>query len=179
MDGGVTRRAPVRRRRGVGRCAAIAVVVILGLAVTCACGSSTPSLQLTRAPSAVTVTVGSVAHLGQVLTNDGRTLYVFPPDHQAEVLCTGGCQGTWPPLTVRAGGRLTAGDGADQGKLDTIADPGSPDRVVTYNRWPLYRYAGDVTPGTANGQALSLNGGPWYAMRPSGEAVVFDPLESP
>ena len=122
----------------------------------------------------MTVTTATIGDLGQILTSGGHTLYVFPPDHRAAVLCDSACQGTWPPLTVTSGGRVSAGSGADPAKLGTIARPGASDRVVTYEGWPLYRYAGDVDPGTANGQALTLNGGPWYAMRPSGQPIVLN-----
>ena len=40
--------------------------------------------------------------------------------------------------------------------------------MVTYNGWPLYTYTGDVEAGQATGQAIDLNGGPWYVLRPSG-----------
>ena len=50
---------------------------------------------------------------------------------------------------------------------------------MTYDGWPLYRYAGDVDPGTANGQGLTLNGGPWYVMRPSGQPVVLNEQGQP
>jgi hypothetical protein len=45
-------------------------------------------------------------------------------------------------------------------------------RVVTYNHWPLYTYVGDLTPGQATGQALDLNGAPWYVLRPSGAPLL-------
>ena len=37
----------------------------------------------------------------------------------------------------------------------------------------------DVDPGTANGQGLTLNGGPWYVMRPSGQPVVLNEQGQP
>jgi predicted lipoprotein with Yx(FWY)xxD motif len=144
-----------------------------------ACGSGAPSLEITPAPSSVTVSTATIGSLGLILTSGGRTLYVFPPDHRAAVLCDDACQGTWPPLTVTAHGTVVAGSGADPAKLRTIARPGASDRVVTYDGWPLYRYAGDVDAATANGQGLSLNGGPWYVMRASGEPVVPSAQEPP
>jgi predicted lipoprotein with Yx(FWY)xxD motif len=48
-------------------------------------------------------------------------------------------------------------------------------RVVTYNRWPLYRYIGDSKPGQASGQALDLNGGLWYVLSPSGKIIKTRP----
>jgi predicted lipoprotein with Yx(FWY)xxD motif len=46
---------------------------------------------------------------------------------------------------------------------------------VTYNRWPLYTYVSDTAPGEATGQALNLNGGPWYVIRPSGAPEIPAP----
>jgi len=151
----------------------VAVLLVAG------CGSGEPSLEVTHAPSSVTVTTATIGALGQILTTGGQTLYVFPPDHRSAVLCDSACQGTWPPLTVTSGGSVAAGSGADPAKLGTIARPGASDRVVTYAGWPLYRYAGDVDPGTANGQGLTLNGGPWYTMRPSGQPVVLNEQGQP
>jgi predicted lipoprotein with Yx(FWY)xxD motif len=151
----------------------------LALLLLAGCGSRTPSLEVTQPPSSITVSTATVGDLGLILTSSGRTLYVFPPDHRAAVLCDNACQGTWPPLIVTRTGRVVAGSGADPAKLGTIARPGTADRVLTYDGWPLYRYAGDVDRGTANGQALTLNGGPWYVMRPSGQAVVLDPQNQP
>ena len=37
---------------------------------------------------------------------------------------------------------------------------------VTYNRWPLYLWQGDVAPGQATGQAEGM--GAWYTMSVSG-----------
>jgi hypothetical protein len=44
--------------------------------------------------------------------------------------------------------------------------------VVTYDRWPLYTYVADVSPGMASGEGINLNGGPWYLMRPDGSPLV-------
>jgi predicted lipoprotein with Yx(FWY)xxD motif len=44
---------------------------------------------------------------------------------------------------------------------------------VTYNGWPLYRWAEDTTPGEATGQALNNNGGLWYVLDPAGNAITI------
>jgi hypothetical protein len=59
--------------------------------------------------------------------------------------------------------------------LSTVADPNTGARVVTYAGYPLYRYAGDLAAGTANGQALFVDGGPWYVLDPDGQPVTTDP----
>jgi hypothetical protein len=40
---------------------------------------------------------------------------------------------------------------------------------VTLNRWPLYRFAKDTTPGEAKGQGA---GGTWFAATPDGGKAV-------
>lgn len=110
--------------------------------------------------------------LGPVLVDQrGFTLYMFEPDDRTVVACTDACAGSWPPLKVPDGTRPEAGPGVAEQLLGTLPNP-EGGRVVTYAGWPLYGYASDLAPGQANGQALDLNGGLWYALRPSGEPIV-------
>lgn len=132
-------------------------------------------LLIRSVPVTVTVQARPVRGLGTVLTDDdGNTLYMFPPDAASRVSCTGPCAGTWPPLATRSR-RPTAGPGVNGAVLATVPDPNSGARIVTYAGYPLYRYAGDTTAGTANGQALFLDGGPWYALTPAGNPVTVAP----
>lgn len=124
-------------------------------------------------PAHVTVATRDLPHLGTILVDgSGRTLYMFPPDARRRVTCTGACAGTWPPLAVADGSQPTAGPGVSASELSTLADPNTGARIVTYAGYPLYRYAGDVRAGTAHGQALFLNGAPWYVVTPDGEPVT-------
>ncbi len=124
-------------------------------------------------PRHTTVDVRTVDGLGLVLADErGRTLYLFPPDARSRVTCTGPCAGSWPPLVIASGSRPAAGAHVNASQLGTVADPNSGARVVTYAGYPLYRYAGDIRAGTANGQDLFLNGGPWYAINPNGQPVT-------
>jgi len=119
---------------------------------------------------ATTVAVGTT-NRGQFLVDGrGRTLYLFEADaHGTSVCVSAGCVAEWPPLTavgtLRASGGLTAaGLGATSRSNGT--------RQVTYDGHPLYRFAGDVQAGTANGQGLDDNGGLWYPVRTDGTAAV-------
>lgn len=112
-----------------------------------------------------------VGKLGTILVNGkGFTLYMFVPDKQKKVTCTGSCAVIWPPLKLKAGQKPTAGGAAKKSLLGTDKNP-SGGRVVTYNRWPLYTYIGDTKPGQATGQAKNLNGGLWYVLSPSGKVI--------
>jgi predicted lipoprotein with Yx(FWY)xxD motif len=119
----------------------------------------------------VTITTRSPPEVGRVLvTGKGYALYMFVPDRRRTVTCTGVCAGTWPPLMLPSGATLAAGPGIKTALLGSDPAPGGG-RVVTYNGWPLYTYTGDVEPG----QAIDLNGGPWYVLRPSGAPLEPGP----
>jgi predicted lipoprotein with Yx(FWY)xxD motif len=158
-----------------------ALVMLLGTFLLAACGSGSASrehgdtlLEL-PVPATVTVQTRTLPGLGPILVDgQGRTLYMFPPDAGSRVTCTGPCAGTWPPLVIADGKNATAGKGVNVADLSTLADPNSGARIVTYSGFPLYRYAGDLQAGTANGQALFLNGGPWYVLTPGGQPVTSD-----
>lgn len=161
------------------------MLLALGCPTLAACGSGghaaagDPALPQRPAPTAA-VTVITVPGLGQVLADgSSRALYMFPPDAGGRVTCTGPCAGTWPPLSVTDGVTPAAGAGVDPHLLGTLADPNTGGRVITYGGYPLYRYAGDVDGGTAHGQALFLNGGPWYVLDPDGQPVTTDPGAAP
>ena len=142
-----------------------------------ACGSSSPTADHPVAPAgpAITILARSLPAVGTVLvTSRGYALYMFEPDLQRQVTCTGLCAATWPPVTISPGARLVAGPGVRAALLGSDPDPAGG-RVVTYNGWPLYTYSGDVQPGEDSGQGIDLNGGVWYLMRPSGQPLRLGP----
>jgi predicted lipoprotein with Yx(FWY)xxD motif len=137
------------------------------------CGSSSPAAS-PHGPK-VTVQVRSISGVGNVLvTAKGYALYMFQPDNQRSVTCTGACAGTWPPVKVPAGGSFAAGPGVKSALLGTDPDP-EGGTVLTYDGWPLYTYTGDVQPAQATGQAIDLNGGEWYVLRPGGQPLIPTP----
>jgi predicted lipoprotein with Yx(FWY)xxD motif len=165
----------VIRRPAVALALTAAAVSLAGCGSGGSGGSGDAVLPL-NVPLHVSVDVRHVDGLGDVLVDgQGRTLYMFPPDAGRGVTCTGACAGTWPPLVIADSRTPTAGAGVIKSDLGTVADPNTGARVVTYAGYPLYRYAGDVAAGTANGQALFLNGGPWYVVDPDGQPVTTDP----
>lgn len=161
-------------------------LLVAGL-VAAACGSSsttsTAASPTTGAPSAATtapastgastssstsmgtVHVAMVGSLGSVLVNaQGRTLYLYTPDKQSKVTCSGACAKAWPPLDAT---KPVAGTGAKASLLGTDMAAGGKD-VVTYNKWPLYTFSGDSAAGQAHGEGLE---GVWYAVSASGAEV--------
>jgi predicted lipoprotein with Yx(FWY)xxD motif len=159
------------------------LIVALALIAT-ACGSSSSTSSSSSSPasapttstttstsSAVKLGVASLPRIGAVLVNgQGRTLYIFVPDHAKRVTCIGGCADIWPPLKIAAGAKPTLSGPVVPSLVSSDSDPAGG-QVVTYNGWPLYLYVADSAPGTDRGQGLNSSGGLWYAIRPNGEVV--------
>jgi predicted lipoprotein with Yx(FWY)xxD motif len=152
----------------------LATVSAAGLAVA-GCGSPAPAPSGHAAGPKVVITTRTLPRVGKVLADSGGyVLYMFEPDGKRAVTCTGACAGTWPPVKLPAGAVLAAGPGVKASLLGSDPDP-SGGRVITYGGWPLYTYSGDVQPGQTTGQAIDLNGGVWYVLRPSGEPLIPSP----
>jgi predicted lipoprotein with Yx(FWY)xxD motif len=129
--------------------------------------------EATAAPDATSARSATVkvAHsrLGKILVDSrGRTLYLLNSDSARKSTCFGACAQAWPPL--RASGRATVGSGLKASKVGTIRrSDGKPQ--VTYNRHPLYRFAGDSKSGDTNGQGITAFGGRWFVLSPAGTQV--------
>jgi len=117
----------------------------------------------TTTDSDATVSVRDHDDHGDILVGpDGMTLYMFVPDGDADgSTCYDGCASTWPPLTIE--GSPTAGSGVTAALSTITRDSG--DTQVVAGEWPLYYYAGDDSPGEANGQDLN---DAWYVLGPDG-----------
>jgi predicted lipoprotein with Yx(FWY)xxD motif len=123
------------------------------------------------------VKTGTVPGLGTVLVNGlGFTLYVFAPDKQSgKSTCYGECARAWPPLVLPSGvTQAPAGSGVKQALLGTTARTDGTVQV-TYNKWPLYGWVADSTPGQATGQAINNLGGLWYVITPEGQLITKKP----
>jgi predicted lipoprotein with Yx(FWY)xxD motif len=115
----------------------------------------------------VFVSLGSAAGLGEVLVNsEGHTLYAFSKDSGEASACGGACARSWPQLLV-AHGEPEPSNGAGAARLGTITLPDGK-RQVTYSGHPLYSFAGDKSPGEANGNGSAAFGGTWNALKGSG-----------
>jgi predicted lipoprotein with Yx(FWY)xxD motif len=123
--------------------------------------------------SAASVKIGTrkIPKLGTVLVNGkGFTLYMFVPDKQKKVTCVKTCAAVWPPVKLAAGQKAVATGSAKQSLIGSDKNP-SGGKVVTYNKWPLYTYVADSAPGQATGEGVSLSGGKWYVISPSGQLI--------
>jgi predicted lipoprotein with Yx(FWY)xxD motif len=128
-----------------------------------ACGGQTTQTGGSGGSSgSATVDTAKASSVGTVLVDaQGLTLYHLTTETGSNVVCTGSCASTWPPLSVS--GQPTAGAGLT-GQLGTIKRPDGS-LQVTYMGLTLYTFTGDSGPGQANGQGIQ---GIWFAVGPSG-----------
>ena len=127
----------------------------------------TPAATTVRPTVAPGVLVARNSSLGAILVNpQGRTLYYFVPERGGTVVCTGQCTSVWPP-SFAASPSAAAAAGVS-GQLGVIARAGG--EQISYNRWPLYTFAGDMAAGQTNGQGLFGFGGKWFVATPNLQA---------
>ena len=150
-----------------------AAVIPLTALVISGCGGGTatasPSSPKTAGGGPASVGVASTG-LGKILVDSrGRTLYLFKQDTGPRSTCAGACAAVWPPAL--AAGKPTVGSGANAALIATIkrSDGGSE---LTYGGHPLYRYAGDQSPGDTNGQGVTGFGAAWYVVSQAGDQVT-------
>jgi len=124
-----------------------------------------------QAAAGATVSLAAISGIpGKALVgSNGRTLYLFETDKNGKSTCTGACAAAWPPDTVT--GMPHAGRGLSQALLGTVRRSDGTTQV-TYNRHPLYYFAGDMSAGTANGQGSKAFGAAWYVVNASGNKIT-------
>ena len=164
-----TRVSPAGRlATGVGGAAAVAV---LAAACSSGGGSSAPASPAAGGSgSGATVITTASTSGGAVLTDgSGRAVYLWVKDTGDASACSGACASAWPP--VAATGSVTAAGRASTSDLGTITRSDGT-KQVTYDRHPLYYYAGDSAAGMANGQGSDSFGAKWWLVAPSGSDVT-------
>jgi predicted lipoprotein with Yx(FWY)xxD motif len=114
------------------------------------------------------------SQLGAIVVDaKGMTLYHLTSEH-GKVVCTGTCATFWPPVMWAGKGKPTLGAGLKAAILGTIKRP-TGQLQVTYNKFPLYRYALDKKPGQTNGEGVDDSPGTWYAVSTAGTIVKGAP----
>jgi predicted lipoprotein with Yx(FWY)xxD motif len=139
-----------------------------GLVLTAACGSSDGSGPPSSAPPATGDAVSAQStQLGTILVDGrGRTVYVFANDQVDQSTCDAACAADWPP--VAAPSTLPASLPGVTGELGT-ATRSDGNHQLTVAGHPLYTFSGDSAAGQTNGQGITLNGGLWTVVLPSGQ----------
>jgi predicted lipoprotein with Yx(FWY)xxD motif len=105
--------------------------------------------------------------LGNILTNQGMTLYMYTKDAEGVSNCYDQCAVNWPPLLVGESD-AQVGEGLEGGL--TVIDRDDGTRQVAYNGMPLYFWIKDVRPGDATGENV---GGVWFVINPGETFASF------
>jgi predicted lipoprotein with Yx(FWY)xxD motif len=172
----------MRRSGTITLLAGAALISLSGLALAACGGGATASRPAATSASdakssgAASGTVGvAKSGLGSILVDaQGRALYLWQADAGPKSTCSGECATDWPPLL--ATGAPTAGPGAKAPLLGTTKRSDGVDQV-TYNKHPLYRFAGDTASGQTTGQGSSAFGALWYVLSPGGNQIT-DPAST-
>lgn len=164
--------AAPRRRRVLP-----AVVLSAGICLTAAaCGTTSPvaggaygtasATAKAMAPASSAPATGKTmllvrkATIGYVLTTrTGQTIYWYSKDAKGsgKSSCAGSCLTSWP---VVAGTPMAAPGVRLAGTLGVITRPGGVEQA-TYNGYPLYTYAKDMSPGETSGNGVD---GTWHVI---------------
>ena len=139
-----------------------------GAATTAPASTGAPTSSSTAAKAAVST--ASNTSFGTILTDaNGMTLYFFDKDKpvKPQSACVADCAVTWPAVQASEG--TSVGAGLDPAKLGQVTRPDGKVQL-TYNTWPLYRYAGDTAAGQTNGQGI---GGIWHVAGVDGKPITM------
>jgi predicted lipoprotein with Yx(FWY)xxD motif len=142
-------------------------LTLTGAAALAGCGATASSPATSNGnggSTASTVSTGTTS-LGTVLTDSkGMTLYYFLPEKGGKIgACDASCLKTWPPATVTGSPTSSSGVTGTLGVV-SITVSGVAENELTYNSWPLHRYAGDSGAGQINGQNIA---NVWFAAEPA------------
>ena len=148
-----------------------ASALLVALVAACSGAGSTPTTAPVTPAPAVTVapataspapTLGftvSLAPAGFFVSSNGRSLYAFDKDAANTSNCqTTQCATNWPALVLASGAQLMIGAGLNASDFGTISRQDGT-MQVTFNKVPLYNFAGDSQPGDKNGDGV---GGIWH-----------------
>ena len=151
-----TPRAATRSRRG-------RALVAIGAVAALASGCQMATNELN--PGREALKAADKAPLGKVVVSEeGRTLYMFVKDEPHESYCYGACASVWPPVTTKGAPEV---EGLDQTKVTLIKRDDGLMQVV-YNGHPLYYYQGDAAADDHYGQEKDQFGAEWYAVSTDG-----------
>ncbi|MDP9074276.1 MAG: hypothetical protein M3N98_08905 [Actinomycetota bacterium] len=119
----------------------------------------------------MTISSAPVAGFGTVLVNgsDGKTLYLLTSEQGGKLTCTdeNGCTKVWPDTELPDGvTAATAGPGVQASMLSTVKSSAGH-LYPTYNGWPLYEFAHDMSAGQANGEESAALAGAGTSLGPT------------
>jgi predicted lipoprotein with Yx(FWY)xxD motif len=158
------------RNSSSGRWRGVVVALFAGLLLTaCASGATSTAAVAPSSSGGAAVLMTHTGPLGTYLTDSsGKTLYMFAPDTAGKSVCNGPCATVWPPFTTT--GTPVAGNGVTASMISTFARSDGNTQVV-YNGHPLYYFQGDKSVGDTTGQGINSDGGLWWVVDPTGNAI--------
>jgi len=135
-----------------------------------ASGMGTSGTTSTGMSKTVTLKI-TTTKIGKVLADSkGDTLYWYSKDMKGgPSTWTGGCLSAWPAV---AGTPAAAMGVTFAGKLGSVKDANGTVQA-TYNGYPLYTYAEDMTPGDTTGNGA---GGVWHVI--TGQYLTMSSMSS-
>jgi len=146
------------------------ILMVAGLALLGACGSSDSGPTAGSNPTGPITVTARTGPMGMYLTDgEGRSLYLFEADTNGRSTCDGACATQWPPLLTT--GTPQAGSGVAASMLGTVERSGGVQQV-TYNKHPLYLFIEDTAAGNVNGQGVNAFGALWWLVSPAGNAIT-------
>jgi predicted lipoprotein with Yx(FWY)xxD motif len=135
-----------------------------GVALVAACSSSGASGPVP--PATGDAVSAQSTSLGTILVDGrGRTVYVFANDKPNTSTCTAACAADWPPVPAAASLPASLPGVTAPFGMTTRSDGGYQLTVASH---PVYTFSGDSAPGQTKGQGITLNGGLWTVVSPSG-----------
>jgi predicted lipoprotein with Yx(FWY)xxD motif len=141
------------------------ILTVAALALT---ATALAAAALAASHGGAVVKVGQ-SNLGRIIVDShGKTLYMWAHDKAGKSTCYGKCAAYWPPLTTA--GKPIAQSGARSALLGTTRRADGR-MQVTYNRHPLYYFAGDKKAGQTAGEGLTGFGGRWDPLSAAGNPV--------
>ena len=113
-------------------------------------------------------TVATADGGGTYLTDSaGNAVYMIEDDPEGDA-CVGDCLETWPPVLVAdVQPTVDVSMNLDPALLGTI-ERADGTMQVTYNGFPLYRYAADTGANRIAGHGIEDQWGHWYLLGPTG-----------
>ena len=132
--------------------------LVAGLLLASCASTAIPTQPRTTDP---VIGVAPREKLGDVLTADGMTVYVYTKDIPRQTVCYDICAMNWPPLLVTP--TPTLDHSFPGGSFGSVIRKDG-ERQLTYKNLPLYLYIEDP-PGTdqANGQDVDHE---WFVVKP-------------
>lgn len=120
-----------------------------------------------RTPVAADLQSADVPHFSGILeSSSSDTLYVLSAEQGGSLHCTSGtCLSNWVPMLVpdaTTAAAVSRGAGVD-GTIGFVSR-GLAQKQVTFNSFPVYRFAGDTGPNETSGQGISADGGTWTVV---------------